>query len=158
MVILVRFVCQHLSWCWLSVSRSKNRFPPGIGEGRRNTFTKGNLWLAFSKKAFFFHLHLLNCLQLKIILMPKRHILRWHIVIFWSPTISYITFELFPSMSLIRTDEAPSFNIKFEQYAVYGTKNTSISRAKILAYPPFSFFLFLIDWLIDCYVGSSFLC
>lgn len=54
-------------------------------EERRSTFTKGILCLASKQmgegKELFLSLLLLNCLQLKIILMLKWHILGWNILI-----------------------------------------------------------------------------
>lgn len=58
---------------------------PDTGEG--STFTKGSLWSAFRQRRWgggrdlFLCLLILNCLQIKIMLMPKEYILQCHILI-----------------------------------------------------------------------------
>ena len=75
-----------------TISNSSDKccfFLPDIREG--NTFTKGNFCPPFRQmkesKELFLYLLFLNCLQLKIILMLKWHILGWHILIPFTPLL-----------------------------------------------------------------------
>lgn len=58
---------------------------PGMGKGRGDTFTKGNVCPAFRHmgegKGLFLHLLFLSCLQFKTILKPKWYISGWYILI-----------------------------------------------------------------------------
>lgn len=82
MVILVRSVYTHSSRHRLSISCDELLSTLGY---REVTFLMGNLYPALGRlgegRELFLHLLFLNCLQLKIICLPKCHILGWHILI-----------------------------------------------------------------------------
>lgn len=73
-VILVRFMQTHFSI--ISVYSNKGCFLPSSGE--RGHLYKGKFMLCFQAEAKgprkLLYLRLLNCLQLKIFLLPKQHI------------------------------------------------------------------------------------
>lgn len=78
-----------ISCCLWGDKSVSGDFPlAGMGVGRRDIFTKGNLYFAFRQKGegreLFPHLLFLSCLQFEIILTPTWYILRWHILISFS--------------------------------------------------------------------------
>lgn len=80
-VILVRFMQTHFSI--ISVYSNKGCFLPSSGE--RGHLYKGKFMLCFQAEAKgprkLLYLRLLNCLQLKIFLLPKQHIWGLYILI-----------------------------------------------------------------------------
>lgn len=62
---------------------------PGTGEGRREDFTKGNSCPAFRQEVGGVHrVSTSTVFQLpsvKIILMPKWHVIGWHVLILFTP-------------------------------------------------------------------------
>lgn len=70
----VRFVCKFL-WCHLMKVYLQRRKIYVLPLGRRRGGYRDNFW----------YFLLLNCLQLKIIIMSKRHLLGWHILVSFNP-------------------------------------------------------------------------
>lgn len=67
----------------------KNLSLPGTGEGRREDFTKGNSCPAFRQEVGGGHRlstsAVFQLLSVKIILMPKWHVMGWHVLILSIP-------------------------------------------------------------------------
>lgn len=76
------FMQTHVGVDFLIFADRSHSSLPGTGQASSSL---GNLHLAFRQcgegRELFLHLLTSNCLHLKIIFMPKRHILGWHILI-----------------------------------------------------------------------------